>query len=661
MTASSKAMADPRRGTLRTAAALLLAVAAGARAQAQEPAGELGAPFEERVLENGLRVWFKYLPEDLQVSVSLVLPFGSAEDPPGKEELAHFIEHMLLGDHDGRTEEEIKREIEDLGGTRRAFTYFDHSFYRVRIGKEHGLMAVDWLAKVIEPHEMLPERVDKQRSPIAIELEAKPRDIWEWLEAHYVDPPLLRMPGLWKREFGLDSRQVRDYDPYRSIVEIAPEDLAWFYETYYVPSLMTLVVVGDFDREELFARVEETFGRLPARPEPPYPREIHNPERPRREFSWEFRPDVEYVRFLKFYSPSSDDHVRVLFLRDYLEQRLNNRLRFGERKVAYVVNVGMGQFLPGVILQIKAGIRTGEIEFARAVVREELDALRNGSIPEEEFESTRSSLVDKFRTETTTAEDWEWYAHNHFYGPRMHAGFPPIFERYTEMTKAEMVEFARRLLAEENEVLQITYPFPFSQGVLVAAAALLVLISIVLARRWLGGAPVELYHVRYMAPFAYPPLFLLGATFALLVVLGGGGRLLYFLYDLLRDRFLIGVDSFVVQWSVVALLIVAALLLLLWLASRLPTAIIAFEDRVVIKHLAFRKVVLRAEDLEEVELRGFGEVWRSARLLRTVALTFGWRSPGIFLKPRQGKSYFFRVDHPTKMLEELQSLCRAAA
>lgn len=56
------------------------------------------------------------------------VPYGWDLDPEGKGELAHFTEHMLFSDHRGRTEEEIKDEIELRGGERNAFTTPDRTF-----------------------------------------------------------------------------------------------------------------------------------------------------------------------------------------------------------------------------------------------------------------------------------------------------------------------------------------------------------------------------------------------------------------------------------------------------------------------------------------------------------------------------------------------------
>ena len=91
------------------------------------------AGFETHYLSNGLKVWFKQLPEAPNVSISVGVPFGWDDDPRGKEELAHLTEHILFTDHEGQTEREIADAIEGVGGRRNGFTTPDHTWYYVTV------------------------------------------------------------------------------------------------------------------------------------------------------------------------------------------------------------------------------------------------------------------------------------------------------------------------------------------------------------------------------------------------------------------------------------------------------------------------------------------------------------------------------------------------
>jgi len=76
-------------------------------------------------------------------------------------------------------------------------------------------------------------------------------------EAH----PYRRMPGGWSSD--ITSLRVRDAEQ--------------FYKTYYVPSNITIGIVGDVDSTQVRAYAEKYFGRLPAGPLPP---PVHTVEPP---------------------------------------------------------------------------------------------------------------------------------------------------------------------------------------------------------------------------------------------------------------------------------------------------------------------------------------------------------------------------------------------
>jgi zinc protease len=56
---------------------------------------------------------------------------------------------------------------------------------------------------------------------------------------------------------------------YNDVETLSTEDFAKYYNTYYRPNNATLVVVGDVDPKQVLSWAEETYGKIPAGPEPP--------------------------------------------------------------------------------------------------------------------------------------------------------------------------------------------------------------------------------------------------------------------------------------------------------------------------------------------------------------------------------------------------------
>ena len=80
---------------MQAPAPALAPVVVPAVAPALDSARNPFAGFETRILANGLKVWFNHRSGFRDVSVSLIVPYGSDQDPRGKEQLAHFTEHIV--------------------------------------------------------------------------------------------------------------------------------------------------------------------------------------------------------------------------------------------------------------------------------------------------------------------------------------------------------------------------------------------------------------------------------------------------------------------------------------------------------------------------------------------------------------------------------------
>ncbi|UCC81936.1 MAG: insulinase family protein [Gemmatimonadota bacterium] len=621
--------------------AALVFAAQPAAVDSQEIANPF-ADFETHRLANGLKLWYKHLPSDPVVSISVALPFGSDRDPPGKEQLAHFTEHMVFSDQPGRTEEEIKREIEERGGVYNASVTADRTFYYVHIGSEHALYALEWLHRILAPHAMDPEVVERQREPVALEVRARPRQLFDWLAAYVINPPFLRTPGFWEQEFGLGTWRSRDYYPFRSLYGITSGDLLDFYDTYYVPSQMTLTVVGDIDRGAVLDAVTRTFATLPARAEPEPAPPARDPGRYRQTLFWGYRSDVRYSNRFKFYDLSADQEVVLVFIRELLSKRLNDRLRFGDRKATYGISVGIVKRGGAGYLHVTGGIKPEEFGFAKAVIEGELEALRGGTFSQEEFDADRAAVTRQLKVRSSASEDLEVWVRDLFYDSRVHADFPDLAGAFAGFTREEVQTFARDFFVPERQVLTIARPHPLTQGTLLLLAAVITWFTVHFTRRRLIR-PVDMTRIRYVARFRMPRAYSVVAALALIAFLAVVVRFVAFIYEQLTYRHLVQLDSFLVQWLAYAAMLAFGVFLLMQVPAHIPRKILLFDDHLRIKYLSYRSVPIPADRLGEMSLLRFPAVWSSRRIWKCVPLTLGLLEPGIYLKRGDGWAYFFNV------------------
>lgn len=616
------------------------------------------ANFETIMLPNGLKIWYKYLPNDSNVSLSITVPSGFDQDPIGKEQLAHFTEHMLFSDHLGRTEEQIKKEIEDLGGVRNAYTFADRTFYFVRIDKKHGFFALDWLYKVISPHSMVESVVEKQREPVAIEVGARKRELFDWIDAYYLNPSFLSQPNFWSREFGEQAFPDREYYPYGSLYKITSEDLKHFYDSYYTPEGMTLTIIGNLNRDEVLDKINSTFAELQSRPRHKQVVTLKNPSRFWQAYTWDFQPSLYYLNAFKFYNLTQTEQLKLIFISQFLQNRLNSQLRYGDRKATYSIGAIVSQRGLATLLQIFGNLKESEYDFARGIIDKELEALSNGTLKNEDFETEKAAITRKLKVTNSSAKDLEQWVVNSFYNYERHQNFPDVVTIFDQFNKTDIEEFARLNLVKQNQVFQIGYTHFLSQGTLSVIALVLLLFTIEITRRYLLQ-PLPISQIRYIARFRMPLLTNLLVGFTLVTLVAIGGRILFFFYELLAYKFISHIESFWVQWSIYALMAIISLFLFMLLLASLPRKLFLFKNSMAIKYLSYRSVIIPLTDIKEISLHKFSSVWLSRRIWKCIPLTFALFSSGIYLRLSNGWAYFFQIRDKEEFLKVLAEIQQA--
>ena len=236
-------------------------------------------PLHDLKFPSGLRV---ILEEDHRmplVGTFLVVGAGSSSDPPGKEGIAHFVEHLTFRSRPfGKSS--MKRLLERAGvGQWNAYTGFDDTVYyeigpASTLGEMLGLEGARMLAPVAK---ITPET-------FAVELDVVRNELRQRNETGFMGDVFGAMQAALFPAGHPYARPV--VGTHESLGSIQPEDIGAFLQKHYRPDNMTLVIVGDVDPAQAGALVEKSLPkalleapapvkigpRLPAvAPEPPAP------------------------------------------------------------------------------------------------------------------------------------------------------------------------------------------------------------------------------------------------------------------------------------------------------------------------------------------------------------------------------------------------------
>jgi len=182
---------------------------------------------------------------------------GSADEPPGKSGIAHFLEHLMFKGTEKNPAGRFSKVLAAMGGQENAFTSSDYTGYFQRVTPDRLKMVMEFEADRmtglrLTDKEVLPERdvvLEEQNSRVANSPAAKLGE--EVLAALYLNHPYGRPVIGWRHEIEKLSRQ----------------DALDFYERWYTPNNAILVVAGDVTPEEVKAFAEETYGKIAPRAE----------------------------------------------------------------------------------------------------------------------------------------------------------------------------------------------------------------------------------------------------------------------------------------------------------------------------------------------------------------------------------------------------------
>jgi zinc protease len=239
---------------------------AGLTPVASSPTTMGGPDVTSFTLDNGLEV--VVIPDRRVPVVTHMVWYrnGSADDPPLKSGIAHFLEHLMFKGTDKHPAGEFSQAVASLGGQENAFTSYDYTAYFQRVAKEHLGTMMEFEADRMGGLSFDEALVGPERDVVLEErrmrVETDPgAQLSEALSAAlYVHHPYGTPIIGWMHE----------------IEGLTRDDALAYYRRFYTPENAILVVAGDIGAEEVRALAEETYGRIAARgarPERRRPRE----------------------------------------------------------------------------------------------------------------------------------------------------------------------------------------------------------------------------------------------------------------------------------------------------------------------------------------------------------------------------------------------------
>lgn len=227
-----------------------------------------GPDITEHKLDNGMTVIV--IPDHRAPVVTHMVWYrnGSADDPPGKSGIAHFLEHLMFKGTAKNRKGAFSEAVAEIGGQENAFTGNDYTAYFQRVAKEHlGLMMsyeADRMTGLILTDEIVaPERdvvLEERRMHCDADPSAQLNEAMQ--AAIFTHHPYGKPVIGWTHE----------------IETLAREDALAYYGRFYTPENAILIVAGDVAPDEALRLAREHYGPIHPRGEAPVRRRPREPK-----------------------------------------------------------------------------------------------------------------------------------------------------------------------------------------------------------------------------------------------------------------------------------------------------------------------------------------------------------------------------------------------
>ena len=227
--------------------------------------------FTQVTLSNGMKVLLKEIHTAPLISSWIWYRVGARDEVNGKTGISHWVEHMQFKGTPQFPANTLDKAISRDGGVWNAFTHLDWTTYLETMPADKIDLALRLEADRMVNSQYSPEEVASERTVIISEREGNENE-----------PLFLLGEAIQGAAFRVHAYHHEVIGDMADLQTITRDDLYNHYKNYYVPNNAVMAVAGDFDTDEILARIKELYqplpmGREPARlsrPEPPQNGEI---------------------------------------------------------------------------------------------------------------------------------------------------------------------------------------------------------------------------------------------------------------------------------------------------------------------------------------------------------------------------------------------------
>jgi predicted Zn-dependent peptidase len=450
-----------------------------------------GDPLKARIykLENGLTVYFSINKNEPRIYTQIAVKAGGKTDPGDATGLAHYLEHLMFkgtgkfGTLDFNTEKIYLDKITQLYETYRSTedTIMRKNIYHV----------IDSISYVASGY-AIPNEYDKitsllgakgtnaytsEESTVYIN-DIPSNQLAKWIEVEFerFSNPILRLfhteleVVYEEKNIGLDNDDEKIWDALMTglftkhtygtqtvigtiehLKNPSIQKVYDYFNKYYVPNNMAIVMVGDFDMDETIKMLDNTFGTLPKKEDPvfvpPVEDEITSPI-----FKEVYGPESEYLYIGYRFKGYNDREAEIV--------TMLSKVLFNGKAGLFDINLNQKQkvlnsgcyfvdYKDYTILLLYAKPREGQtLDELKNILLEQIDLLKKGEFPDWLVSATINNMKLNQLSSYESNNSRAYYLTNSFILDIDWERYINRINRFASVTKEDIVSIANKMLKD---------------------------------------------------------------------------------------------------------------------------------------------------------------------------------------------------------------------
>jgi len=408
-------------------------------------------PVKEKTLPNGLRVYVVGFDSPGLVAYYSVVRTGSRNEvEAGKSGFAHFFEHMMFHGTDTYPLDAYNNVIKEMGADSNAFTSDDLTVYHILAGKQA-------LPKIVEIESDRFQHLTYQQA----DFQKEARAVLGEYNKNASNPMEKMVETLYDHAFTTHTYKHTTMGFLKDI-ENMPNEMAYsrqFFDRFYRPENVVLLVVGDADPEEVFKLVEASYGGWKAgSTHPAIPVEPPQKKEQRAELIW---PGPTLPMLVEGYHtpgfsttnvdlPTLDVLAELLFAE---RAPLYKRLVIQEQKVETLMGSNDAHVDPNLFTVLARIKKPADLAYVEKAIHDEMARIAREGVDEKTLADVLSHVKYLFAGQLSTADKTAYQASTFLALTGDLDSINAYFALYDKVTSADVKRVAGTILVPANRTV----------------------------------------------------------------------------------------------------------------------------------------------------------------------------------------------------------------